>query len=155
MTRKSLFISFTFLLISLASFAQTPPLLSPEVHSDNRVTFRFRAPNVKEMAVRLEGVPKPIPMQKDDLGVWTLTTEPLTPDYYGYTFIADSANMFDRSNPAIRFNFLYTVNELHVPGPLSLPWEIANVPHGEIHHHFYRSSVVSDDRDFFVYTPPG
>jgi enterochelin esterase-like enzyme len=155
MTRKSLFISFTFLLISLASFAQTPPLLSPEVHSDNRATFRFRAPNVKEMAVRLEGVPKPIPMQKDDLGVWTLTTEPLAPDYYWYIFIADSANIIDPSNHATRFNFLHPVSELHVPGPPSLPWEIANVPHGEIHHHFYRSGVVSDDRDFFVYTPPG
>jgi enterochelin esterase-like enzyme len=155
MTRKSLFLSCAFLLISVASLAQTPPLLSPEVHSDNRVTFRFRAPNVKEMTVRLEGVPKPIPMHKDDLGVWTLTTEPLAPDYYGYTFIADSANMFDPSNHAVRFNFLYPVSELHVPGPPSLPWEIANVLHGEIHHHFYRSGVVSDDRDFFVYTPPG
>jgi enterochelin esterase-like enzyme len=32
---------------------------------------------------------------------------------------------------------------------------IVNVPHGEIHHHFYRSSVVGDNRDFFLYTPPG
>ncbi|MBO0721764.1 MAG: esterase family protein, partial [Blastocatellia bacterium] len=29
-----------------------------------------------------------------------------------------------------------------------------NVPHGEIHHLFYRSSIVGDDRDFYVYTPP-
>src|SRR5204862_6331322 len=28
-------------------------------------------------------------------------------------------------------------------------------PHGEIHHHFYKSGVVGDDRDYFVYTPPG
>ncbi len=29
------------------------------------------------------------------------------------------------------------------------------MPHGEIHHHFYKSGVVDDDRDFYVYTPPG
>ena len=44
---------------------------------------------------------------------------------------------------------------MHVPGPASLPWETNDVPHGVIHHHFYRSAVVGDDRDFYVYTPPG
>jgi enterochelin esterase family protein len=29
------------------------------------------------------------------------------------------------------------------------------VPRGEVHHHFYKSGVVGDDRGFFVYTPPG
>jgi len=36
-----------------------------------------------------------------------------------------------------------------------LPWELNNVPHGEIHHHFYKSAVASDNRDFYVYTPAG
>ena len=40
------------------------------------------------------------------------------------------------------------------PGP-SLPWEVNDVPHGEIHHHFYNSAVAGDQRDFYVYTPPG
>jgi enterochelin esterase family protein len=29
------------------------------------------------------------------------------------------------------------------------------VAHGEIHHHFYRSAVAQDERDYYVYTPPG
>ena len=29
------------------------------------------------------------------------------------------------------------------------------MPHGAVHHHFYRSGIVGDDRDFYVYTPPG
>jgi enterochelin esterase-like enzyme len=137
--------------------AQTapPPLLSPEVHLDRSVTFRFRAPNDKEVAVQIEGVPKPIPMLKDDQGVWTVTTEPMAADYYGYAFIADGVNMFDPSNHAVKPNFLYRASEVHVPGPASLSWELGTVPHGEIHHHFYKSGVVGDDRDFFVYTPPG
>ena len=29
------------------------------------------------------------------------------------------------------------------------------MPHGTVHHHFYKSGVVGDERDFYVYTPPG
>src|SRR4029077_14731055 len=114
-----------------------------------------RAPNDKEVAVSLEGVPKPIPMQKDDAGVWSVTTEPLAPDYYGYSFIADGVGMFDPSNHAVKPNFLYRASEVHVPGAPAASWEIAAVPHGEIHHHFYKSAVVGDQRDYYVYTPPG
>src|SRR5205814_10693022 len=117
--------------------AQTPPppLVSPEVHADRTVTLRFRGPNDKEVAVSIEGNPKPLPMQKDDQGVWSVTTEPLAPDYYGYSIIADGVNMFDTSNHAIKPNFLARASELHVPGPSSLSGEIASVPHGEFRHH--------------------
>src|SRR5882762_10450380 len=145
----------TFLAATAPGQTPPPPVISPEVHTDRSVTFRFRAPNDKEVAVQIEGVPKPIPMRKDDQGVWSATTEPLAPDYYGYTIIADGVGLFDPSNHAIKPNFLYRASEVHVPGPASLSWEIGAVPHGEIHHHFYKSGVVGDDRDFYVYTPPG
>ena len=154
-----------FLVVALEIPAQTPkqqsppepppPVISPEVHGDHRVTFRFRAPNVKEAAVSIEGTTEPVPMQKGDQGVWTVTTDPLTPDFYGYSFLADHVNMLDPSNYVIKPNFLHRANEVHIPGPASLSWEIAAVPHGEVHHHFYKSAIVGDDRDFFVYTPPG
>jgi enterochelin esterase-like enzyme len=135
---------------------QPPALISPDVHSDHTVTFRFRDPNAKEVAVQLEGSTKPVPMQRDDQGVWSVTTDPLTPDYYGYSFLADGvAGLLDPSNYRVKPNFLYRANEVYVPGPASLSWEITDVPHGEIHHHFYKSAVVGDHRDFFVYTPPG
>jgi enterochelin esterase-like enzyme len=133
-----------------------PPLISPEVHPDDTVTFRFRDPNAKEVAVQLEGSAKPVPMQKDDQGVWSVTSGPLAPDYYGYSFLADGvAGLLDPSNYRVKPNFLYRANEVYVPGPATLSWEIADVPHGEIHHHFYKSAVAGDHRDFFVYTPPG
>jgi enterochelin esterase-like enzyme len=155
--KRTFFRLLAFLLTAIAGRAETPPppLISPEVHSDNRVTFRFRAPNDKEVAVSLEGNPKPLPMQKDDEGVWSVTTDPLAPDFYGYTIIADGVGMFDPSNHAIKPNFLYRASEVHVPGPATLSWEIGAVPHGEIHRHFYKSGAVGDDRDYFVYTPPG
>src|SRR5579872_6740983 len=147
-----------FLLLTAAAFAQTPrapkPLKSPEVHPDRSVTFRFRAPNAKEVLLSRSGA-KRAPMEKDDQGVWTITTEPLDPDFYSYTFVADGVTLLDPYNSHVVPNLLNMSSAVHVPGPPSLPWEINNVPHGEIHHHFYRSEIVGDNRDFYVYTPPG
>jgi enterochelin esterase-like enzyme len=134
---------------------QPPPVVSPEVGSDNRVTFRLRAPNAKEVSVSIEGTAKPSPMQKDEQGLWSFTSEPLAPDFYEYSFIVDGVTNFDPSNHAVKPNFLYRASEVHVPGPASLAWETNDLPHGEIHHHFYKSGVVGDQRDYYVYTPPG
>jgi len=131
-----------------------PPPVSPEVHSDNRVTFRVRAPNAQEVLFAREGA-QPVPMQKDEQGVWSITTDPLEPDFYGYSFHADGVLLIDPSNHLIKPSLLFVQSVVHVPGPASLPWEINDVPHGVIHHHFYSSAIVGDNRDFYVYTPPG
>ncbi|MGH9503505.1 MAG: esterase [Terriglobales bacterium] len=157
--------SFPLLLVAATVWAQPQPvpaaqpeppaaITSPEVHADGSVTFRFRDPNAHEVRLTLEGA-KPAPMQKDDEGVWALTTAPLEPDFYGYAFVADGVSLIDPSNPLMKPNLLHTQSQVHVPGPASLPWEIGDVPRGLVHHHFYKSGVVGDERDFYVYTPPG
>jgi enterochelin esterase family protein len=135
---------------------QTPPaaLVTPEVHSDDSVTFRFRAPNAQQVKLAREGT-QPVPMQKDEDGVWTVNTPALPPDYYGYSIMVDGQRMIDPYNSVLKPNLLSTENMVHVQGPPSLPWELNDVPHGEVHHHFYRSAVANDDRDYYVYTPPG
>ena len=70
------------------------------------MTFRFRDPNAKEVHVTMEGSLKPLPMQKDDEGDWSVTTEPLAPEYYGYSFVADGVSLIDPENPLIRPNLL-------------------------------------------------
>ncbi len=148
-------ILFIFAVALLPASAQTTQALrSPEVHSDNRVTFRLRAPNAKEVILAREGAQR-LPMQKEEQGVWSVTTEPLEPDLYGYSFVSDGVSLIDPSNPLMKPNLLYTQSVVHVSGPASLPWEVNNVPHGTIHHHFYKSRVVGDERDYYVYTPPG
>lgn len=133
---------------------QRPPRLNtPEVHPDNSVTFRYLAPNAHEVKLAREGT-DPVPMQKDDQGIWTVTTPPLVPDYYGYSIIVDGVRNLDPYNHLLVPNFLTPANAVHIPAP-GLPWEVSDMPHGEIHHHFYRSAVCDDDRDFYVYTPPG
>lgn len=132
-----------------------PPvwLITPDVHTDNSVTFRYRAPNALEVKVAREGT-DPIAMQKDDQGVWSVTTAPLPPDYYGYSITVDGVRSLDPYNHGLVPNLISPGNYVHVPGP-SLPWEVNDVPHGEIHHHFYNSTVAADDRDYYVYTPAG
>ena len=128
-------------------------LVTPEVHPDNSVTFRFRAPNAQEVKLEREGTDE-IPMQKDDQGVWSVTTAPLTPDYYGYSINVDGERMLDPYNHLLVPNLLTPANAVHVPAP-GLPWEVMDVPRGEIHRHFYKSAVAGDDRDYYVYTPAG
>ena len=127
---------------------------SPQVHADRKVTFRFRDPNAKKVLLLLEGA-KPVAMEKGEQGVWSVTVGPLQPEYYGYSFLADGVSLMDPSNPLIKPNLLNPQNMVYVPGPSTLPWQMNNVPHGVVHHHFYHSNVVGDNRDFYVYTPPG
>jgi enterochelin esterase-like enzyme len=153
--------SFLLFAIAISATAQTKPahtppesVVSPEVHSDGSVTFRVIAPNAKEVQVDREGT-APIDMRKDENGVWSVTTAPLPPDYYGYSFNVDGVHSLDAFNHELVPNLISPGNSVHVPGPSSLSWELNDVPHGEIHHHFYKSTVAGDQRDYYVYTPPG
>jgi len=149
-------IAIVLLCVIIPAFAQGPQrLVSPEVNPDKTVTFRLRAPSAKEVFVAREGADR-LAMQKDEQGVWTAKTAPLEPDLYGYSFIVDGLTITDPSSPLlVKTNFIYPSSYVHVPGPSSIPWEIKDIPHGAVHHHFYRSATVGDDRDFYVYTPPG
>jgi enterochelin esterase family protein len=151
---KKLILAFTAVAISLAQQAP-PPVQSPDVQSDGRVTFRFRDPNALRVVVNVEGAKEPLTMQKDAAGIWSATTEPLAPELYGYSFTADGVHLIDPSNSAIKPNLLGVTSEVHVPGPTAMPWEQTDIAHGVIHHHFYKSALVGDNRDFYVYTPPG
>jgi enterochelin esterase-like enzyme len=142
------------LMLTAATTASAQTLVSPEVHADGRVTFRLRAPNAKEVVLRCEGT-KGGPMQKDEAGVWSLTTEPMQPDIYAYSFAVDGVKVIDPANPLLKYNLLNTESQVHVPGPATLAWEINDVPHGVLHRHLYRSAILGDDEPFVVYTPPG
>lgn len=151
---KTLLLLPVFILFCKSMNAQAPaPIVSPEVQQNGRVTFRFNDPNAQRVTVSIEGQTEQIPMQKDESGIWSVTTGPFPPDFYGYNFNADGVGLIDPSNTLLKPNLLDLANQFHIPGP-DLPWETSDIPHGEIHHHFYHSKVAGDDRDFYVYTPP-
>jgi enterochelin esterase-like enzyme len=131
------------------------PIRSPEVQKDGRATFRFRAPNAKEVLLARDGSPRSA-MQKDDQGIWSVTTEPLAPDLYPYSFVVDGVMLSDPSNPLVKPIVMGGQQSIaHVPGPASLSWEVNDVPHGTLHRHSYRSAIAGEGREFVVYTPPG
>lgn len=146
-----------FFLSATAAFAQL--IVSPEVHPDGTVTFRLPAPEAQAVRLHCEGVPDSptngAPMQKNADGLWTFTTQPLAPDIYAYTFEVDGVQMIDPNNPFLKYNLRQSVSQVEVPGPASVLWQVADVPHGEVHRHLYKSAVVGDERHFTVYTPPG
>ncbi len=105
--------------------------------------------------MNVEGQPGPLSMEKDQAGIWSGTTTALAPNIYGYSFNVDGTHIVDPSNTRIKPNLLNLSNSVEVPGPGPMPWDQADIPHGEVHHHFYHSGIVGDNRDYYVYTPPG
>jgi enterochelin esterase family protein len=129
-----------------------PPVKSPEVGADGRVTFRLRAPNAKEVAVALAG--NRLAMQKDEQGVWSASSDVLTPDYYTYSLVVDGTSINDPANRQVQTSFAGFQSMFVVPGPQ--PWlPAAAVARGAVAKHTFRSAVANDERDYFVYTPAG
>lgn len=147
---------FPVLFVCAGIYAQAPPpaapVISPEIHPDRTVTFRFRAPNAKEVFLTRDGAAR-VAMAKDEAGVWTFTSAALEPDMYGYAFVADGVSLIDPGNPMMKPNLLSTTSAFIIPGGNT--WDISECPHGDVHHHLYKSTVVGDQRDYYVYTPPG
>jgi enterochelin esterase family protein len=139
----------------------SPPAsyLQPKVNPDRSVSFRYTDPDARSVALDLEGVATPIPLVKGEGGVWTLTTEPLAPEIYGYHFTVDGRFVLDPRNNHVKASLLAPSNGFLVPGASPEPWEITNVPHGEVHRHIYTTAIVTglerNQSAYYVYTPPG
>ena len=145
-------VAFLALATALAAQNRPAPVLSPEVGSDRSVTFRLRAPNAKE--VRITGIGQPVAMARGEDGVWTARVGPLDVDLYSYSFSVDGVSMLDPGNPRQKTLYMGVGQSLlHVPGQ-GLSWERTDGPRGSVNHHFYKSTLIGDERDFWVYTPP-
>jgi enterochelin esterase family protein len=137
-----------------ASFAP-----DPIVNADRTVSFHYAAPGAAAVTVALEGVRNPVPMHKEADGTWTLTTEALAPEWYGYHFEVDGRYELDAHNVIVKASYVNAGNGFLVPGAQPEPWETTAEPHGTIQHHFFTTNVVKglerNQDEFFVYTPPG
>jgi enterochelin esterase-like enzyme len=128
-----------------------PP--SVKINGDRSVSFRYQDPNASKVSLYLEGYSE-LPMTKGEKGEWSVNTPALEPNLYGYRFVVDGVSMLDPMNAATKPNLLFVENVVLISGDNPMPWEIANVPHGVLHRHHFHSNVVSDERDYYVYTPP-
>jgi enterochelin esterase family protein len=136
-------------------------VISPEVRDDRTVIFRLKAPEAKQ--VMLTGGPvllalstkDPIPFQKGDDGVWSLTIGPIKPDIYVYKFIIDGVTVPDPNNTLTGFNDQPGYSNLVVPGDGPAYYDAKPAPHGAVTRHIYHSDVLNGEREIYVYTPPG
>ena len=135
--------------------------VSPEIHGDRTVTFRFFAPKASEVLLMgspgiLEVIRKPMPLQKDDKGVWSLTIGPLSPGFYTYGYAIDGGlRMPDPSNPNLELRRWGATSLFVIPGLDKAPIDERRVPHGAVHIEFYDSRNLDTSRVVYVYTPPG
>src|SRR6187399_1539185 len=133
-----------------------PPITSPEVAGDRRVTFRLRAPEAK--AVKVSGdFGADVDMQRSADGVWTATVGPLDAEMYVYFFIVDGVRLTDPSNPQVKIGYVTstTTSLLTVPGAGPAFYDVQDVPHGEIRTVLYKSRSNGTIRELTVYVPPG
>ncbi len=145
------------ILFGAVAMAQPPPMavVSPDVHPDRTVTFRLLAPNAKHVTVQGEFDLHPVAMAQDSTGVWSVTVGPLKPNVYGYGFTMDGLNMPDPCNTFVRVGSLAYESQVEVPGDEAAFLAIRDVPHGELHVHWYHSKELNTERRVLVYTPPG
>jgi enterochelin esterase-like enzyme len=152
---------FAALLVSLPSFAQTtaPVFQSHEAHPDGSITFRYFGPAAKTVSVNLDIDGKPAPLTLGSDGIWSMTTPPLQPEYYGYDFTVDGLTQLDPLNPDVRFNYLFLANQVMVPAHPAAPWELTDIPHGRVDHLRFTSHIAQhlpeNQSGYVVYTPPG
>jgi len=158
--------TFLLALVTVSSaFAQQPQrqptpndtLISPETHSDKRVTLRIYAPKATEVALRgdwMEG-PGTVKLEKDDKGVWSATVGPLTPDFYSYSFSVDGVRTLDPKNATIKQGVASLDNMFFLPGAEAEFEDNKAVPHGEIRKVWYQSSTLGAQRRMHIYFPPG
>jgi enterochelin esterase-like enzyme len=136
--------------------AQTPRIVSPEIHPDKTVTFRLLAPKAKEVTLNgsWDGATN-LPMTQDDSGVWSTTVGPLAAQLWGYWFVVDGVKALDPNNGETQRDGVRYDNLLMISGPADDMWDFKDVPHGTVHEIWYPSPTLKQARRrMYVYTPP-
>ena len=159
------------LLIGVTMFAQqalwgTAPVVSPEIHDNNTVTFRFKAP--KAVRVQLTGdflpvqknakfeAPGIVDLKEGQEGVWEYTTpEPLKPELYSYSFIVDGLRMNDPANVYLIRDVSTLTNVFIIGGDRADFYKVNPVPHGTVSRIWYDSPALGLERRMTVYTTAG
>ena len=172
---KRLTILAAGLLMCVMSFAQqalwgVPQVISPEIHDNNTVTFRLKAPK----AVKVQVTGDFLPTQKmktpygefdapgfADLtegkdGIWEYTTSnELKPELYSYSFIVDGLRTIDPNNVYLNRDVASITNIFIIGGERADLYKVNKVPHGTVSRIWYNSPTLGMERRMTVYTPAG
>lgn len=124
---------------------------------DNRVTFRFCAPNAQSVSVTGDLFVPASAFTKGEAGLWSGTTpEPVGADTYRYYYNVDGVSVVDPSAREFSDTLSGIRGMVEVKGPDG-DYQTFNkdIPHGQVHQVYYWSSAFNAQRRMQVYTPPG
>jgi len=136
-----------------------PRVVSPEVSSERKLTFRILAPKAENVQLGGSGdIPgtgfgQSTPLTKGTNGVWEVTIGPINPGAYRYNFNVDGVSVIDPRNPATSESNENTWSLVYVPGAEFM--DTKDVPHGAVSEVTYWSSTLKRFRRLHVYAPPG
>ena len=73
------------------------PIVSPQYDRES-VTFRFKAPDAKQVMLKTELIDKPLAMEKDTAGVWSVVVKDNALETFEYYFLVDGTQVADPNN---------------------------------------------------------
>ena len=172
---KNLSLLIMSLALSASAFSQQAlwggqEIISPEIHPDNKVTFRLSAPEAVKVVITGDFLPMQkitTPMGetdapgnavllKNDNGVWEYTTpEPLASELYSYSFIIDGVKVTDPGNVYMSRDIASVTSIFIIGGRIGDLYKVNDVPHGTVARTWYDSPSLGMSRRVTVYTPPG
>lgn len=123
----------------------------PCIFPDGRVLFNVTAPNAAKVQMDLG---KLYDMQKDDKGVWTVTTDPQVPGFHYYSLVIDDFKFADPASESF-YGTGRMSSAIDIPEAGADFYTIKDVPHGEIRSRVYFSKTTDTWRNINIYTPPG
>lgn len=129
-------------------------VISPQVHADKTVTFRYLAPTAKSVKLSAQFNKAPVDMTRDSAGIWSVKVGPIAPDIYPYSFIADGVTVMDPANVDFFPNERFKASLVDIPGDTPLIHAVQPVPHGAVTYEYY-PMADGITGSLVVYTPPG
>ena len=141
------------------ALGRRPRVKSPVVNTDGTVTFNLYDPAAQKVSVTGdfgETRWQTLPMTKQDNGVWTVTTQPLNPELYSYSFSVDGQRFVDPANSYVNRD-ISTLSNIFIvsqsdddKGHL---YSVNDVPHGTLARVWYDSPTLGQQRRMTVYLP--
>ena len=125
---------------------------------DDRVTFRFRAPQASNVSVRGEwpgglGGNTTVPLTKDPQGVWSATVGPLPSDLWSYSFVVDGVTVPPTFGPAGDPAPGLSAGNIAVPGAYGSDFAPHGASKGVLAYPYV--PFMGALKHLTVYTPPG
>ncbi len=144
-------------------------IISPEIHADHTVTFRFAAPEARKVEVTGDFLPPQTietpngkqqtagtaALKRNAEGLWEYTSEPLASELYSYSFLVDGLRVTDPNNVYLNRDIASLTNIFIIGGGQGDLYSVQEVPHGSIKRCWYPSPTLNTHRRLSIYTPAG